>query len=106
NLLLLAITAPSARGVSVNDFVARTYTDTNGTIPYRLFIPANYTTSSNYPIVLYLHGAGERGNDNSFQLVGETAQLVFAQETNQAIRPSFMVAPQCPAGADWTNNNI
>jgi predicted esterase len=96
----------NVRGVSVNNFLPLSYTDTNGTLPYRLFIPTNYTTSSNYPIVLYLHGAGERGSDNTLQLTGETAELVFVYDTNQAVRPAFMVAPQCPLNANWTNKDI
>ena len=33
-------------------------------LPYRILYPENYDKSKKYPLVLFLHGAGERGNDN------------------------------------------
>ena len=38
------------------------------TLNYRLLKPKNYNSSKQYPVHLFLHGAGERGNDNSSQL--------------------------------------
>lgn len=95
----LASLAPAA---TVDDFVARTYTDSTGTLPYRLFIPTNYNAATKYPLVLFLHGGGENGTDNRLQLTGQTGPLVFASATNQTTNPSFMVAPQCPVGGYWT----
>ncbi len=96
----------TARAVSVDDFVPRRYTNSTGVLLYRLFIPTNYTAAQRFPLVLFMHGAGERGNDNRNQLVGQTGELVFASETNQLKYPSFMVAPQCPSDASWTDTNI
>jgi len=92
--------------VSVDDFVARWFTNAQGVLPYRLFIPTNYTSAERFPLVLFLHGAGERGDDNRYQLVGQTGALVFASETNQMQHPSFMVAPQCPLGYSWTDSSM
>lgn len=103
---LLAGDSRSAQAVSVDDFVARWYTNAQGVLPYRLFIPTNYPSTQPSPLVLFLHGAGERGSDNSYQLVGQTGCLVFASETNQLKHPSFMVAPQCPDGYGWTDSSI
>ena len=99
----LAVGAGAEAAVSVNNFVPRTYTNAQGVLPYRLFIPTNYAAGGSYPIVLFLHGAGERGSDNRYQLVGQTGELVFASETNQLRNPSFMVAPQCPLNASWSD---
>src|SRR2546425_9841012 len=96
----------TAGAVSVDDFVPRRYTNSTGVLLYRLFIPTNYTAAQRFPLVLFMHGAGERGNDNRNQLVGQTGELVFASETNQLKYPSFMVAPQCPSDASWTDTNI
>jgi poly(3-hydroxybutyrate) depolymerase len=92
--------------VSVDDFVARWFTNTQGVLPYRLFIPTNYDSAERFPLVLFMHGAGERGNDNRYQLVGQTGALVFAAETNQLDHPSFMAAPQCPVGYSWADSSI
>ena len=78
---------PDLYGQSVDDFEARTYSDGNSTIPYRLFVPADYDPTQSYPLVLFLHGAGERGSDNRLQLTGQTAPLVFVRPENQAQWP-------------------
>ena len=38
--------------------------DNGVTLPYRLFVPENYNAAKKYPLLLYLHGAGELGDDN------------------------------------------
>jgi poly(3-hydroxybutyrate) depolymerase len=92
--------------VTVDNFVPRKYTNSSGVLPYRLFIPTNYSPAQKLPLVLFMHGAGESGSDNRYQLVGQTGALVFASETNQLKYPSFMVAPQCPMGSSWADSNI
>jgi len=69
-------------------------------IPYRLFVPKGYDAAKKYPLILFLHGAGERGTDNEAQLVhAEVLDLV--SDKVAAKHPCFLVAPQCPAGAKW-----
>jgi predicted peptidase len=67
------------------------------TLPYRLLVPQAYDAQKKYPIVLFLHGAGERGNDNEAQL--KHAQ--FLRLTSDPKHPCFVVAPQCPADDTW-----
>ena len=33
-------------------------------LPYRILLPKNFDSTKEYPLLLFLHGAGERGNDN------------------------------------------
>ncbi len=99
------------RNPNVYDFLPFTYNDGVGdTMPYRLFVPTNYAATQSYPLVLFLHGAGERGSDNTTQLTGETGELAFVFNENQAAVPSFMLAPQCPAyipeTTGWTDTTI
>src|SRR5690348_12354880 len=79
----------NASAVTVDNFIPRRYTNSSGVIPYRLFISTNYSAAQQFPLVLFLHGAGESGSDNRYQLVGQTGALVFASETNQLKYPSF-----------------
>ena len=74
-------------------------------MPYRLFIPANYNPNNSYPLVLFLHGAGERGTDNNAQLTANKGATLWAETANQATHPCFVVAPQCPAGKQWVNTD-
>ncbi|NLF09364.1 MAG: prolyl oligopeptidase family serine peptidase [Pirellulaceae bacterium] len=68
-------------------------------LPYRLMKPERVESDKRYPLVLFLHGAGERGNDNDRQLVHCAAE--FAKDENRRKYPCFFVAPQCPAGKSW-----
>jgi predicted peptidase len=79
----------------------RVYRDASGdSLPYRLFIPAKYDRQQKYPLILFLHGAGERGDDNSRQLV-HAGVLRFVSDAVAARQPCFLVAPQCPNGCRW-----
>lgn len=78
----------------------RTYTDSDGkTLPYRLLKPDDYDAKKTYPLVIFLHGAGERGDDNEKQLVHGVPE--FAKAENRQKYPCFLIAPQCPAKAKW-----
>lgn len=73
------------------------------TVPYRLLQPADYDPRKPYPLVLFLHGAGERGDDNEAQL--RHGVWEFAKPANRKKYPCFLIAPQCPKRqkwADWT----
>ena len=99
-LLLALVCAPAfAQTYTVDDFHAATYTDPLGNmLPYRLFVPKNYDAAKAYPLVTFLHGAGERGSDNRLQLTGQTAELDYI---NQSTADTFMLAPQCPSNDQW-----
>ena len=43
--------------------VTQIYRDEEGEHRYGLFLPAGYTPQRSWPVVLFLHGAGERGRD-------------------------------------------
>ena len=79
----------------------RIYRSADGhTLPYRLHVPKGYDPAHAYPLILFLHGAGERGTDNEAQLVHpEVLRLI--DDKVAATHPCFLVAPQCPAGARW-----
>jgi uncharacterized protein YjdB/predicted esterase len=74
-------------------------------MPYRLFIPAGYSPDKHYPLVLFLHGAGERGSDNNAPLNGSRGAKLWAEADNQAKHPCFVLVPQCPTASQWVNTN-
>ncbi len=63
---------------------------------YRLFVPEPYDPVAAYPLVLFLHGAGESGNDNEAQLTANQGATVWAKPQEQARHPCFILAPQNP----------
>ena len=68
-------------------------------LPYRILYPENYDQSKKYPLLLFLHGAGERGNDNEKQLIH--GSKLFLTEENRKNFPAIIVFPQCPAESFW-----
>jgi predicted peptidase len=78
----------------------KTFTDADGKmLSYRLMKPENYDSKERYPLVVFLHGAGERGDDNEKQLIHGVPE--FAKPENRKKYPCFLVAPQCPEKKSW-----
>ncbi len=75
------------------------YISNGHTLPYRILYPENYDKTKKYPLILFLHGAGERGNDNEKQLI-HGAKL-FLNEENRRNFPAIVVFPQCPQESFW-----
>lgn len=71
----------------------------NDTMLFRFLFPADYDSSKIYPLVIFLHGAGERGNDNESQL--SFAGKVFSDEKFMKKYPAFVLLPQCPEEYRW-----
>jgi predicted peptidase len=67
-------------------------------LPYRLFVPRDLEPGRRYPLVVYLHGAGDNGDDNVRQLGPTVAALIGLSERTQA---AFILAPQAPWGRNW-----
>lgn len=74
------------------------------TLPCRLFIPERYAIGNHdesYPLLIFLHGAGERGANNESQLVhGRPFMAKAAHDFN-----CFVLAPQCPGDKIWAGRH-
>lgn len=70
----------------------------NDTLPYRLQAPIAVAEGQKYPLVIALHGSGERGNDNERTL---TWFAPLASDTLRVQYPAFVLVPQCPKGKRW-----
>lgn len=89
-------------GAGTDDFSREIYKSSDGlALPYRLLKPKDYDPNKRYPLVVFLHGAGERGDDNQSQLKWGVG--LFGEPANRDKFPCFVVAPQCPAGKQWVN---
>lgn len=76
----------------------------NITLPYQLFRSEKAeTTTEAVPLVVFLHGAGERGNDNNAQLKYCVNYFLDDTITNQY--PFLLLVPQCPEGKRWVNTD-
>ena len=70
------------------------------TLNYRMLLPKDFDVSKSYPLVLMLHGAGERGSDNKTQLTHGSA--LFLKQTTRDSFPAIVIFPQCPKNDYWS----
>ena len=70
-------------------------------MPYRLYLPLNYSPATNYPLVLFFHGAGSIGYDNIQQVNQHIAGLIARTYSDY---PAILVAPQVNNG-EWSPYN-
>ncbi|RIJ34466.1 carboxylesterase family protein [Pontibacter oryzae] len=101
-LLLLASIDAQAQQGELDAYERKMYTNGNDTLPYRILYPKGFNPSKKYPLVLVLHGAGERGNNNEAQLVYGAKRFLEEQEQF----PAIVVFPQCPKDSYWSNVDI
>jgi predicted peptidase len=105
-ILLLAALAVAQKREDV--LVAKVYKGSQGrTMPYRLYVPENYDKQKKYPLVLYLHGGGGRGDDNRKQIEGGNGYIVdlLVSRATQTKYPSIVVVPQSP-DEGWIRNDL
>ncbi len=80
---------------------AREWKAADGTVlKYRWSAPASPEPGKTYPLVLFLHGSGERGDDNKAQLKHGVMPIIRGAE--KLGKPVFLIAPQCPADRWWS----
>src|SRR6266446_6119918 len=97
---------PLGFGDMFEDFGSYAFTGTSKLrMPYRLLVPKDLKASTRYPLVLFFHGSGERGDDNQKQLQHGVRR--FAAQASQTGYACFVLAPQCPTDLDsqptmWT----
>jgi len=73
----------------------------NDTLKYRILKPLNFDSNKKYPVHLFLHGAGEVGDDNELQLT-HGAEL-FLKKENRINYNSWVIFPQCAKNDYWAN---
>ena len=71
----------------------------NDSLRYRLLVPEKAAPGKAFPLVVFLHGAGERGSDNERQLTW--GSQIFLNPVNRAKYPAYVLFPQCPNNYFW-----
>ena len=107
NLFLAASLAVSlsAPAQDLSMYQKEEFTSPDGaTLRYRILYPDGYDRSKKYPLILVLHGAGERGSDNEKQLVH--GSRMFLDPAVRKKFPAIVVFPQCPEESYWSSVQI
>jgi len=99
-VLLISLTLPAVGDVETG-FINGVVQANGKTMPYVVYVPRNYTPEKQWPVILFLHGAGEVGTDGFRQvLVGIGQQLMV----NPKRFPCLVVMSQLPSGAAWSGS--
>lgn len=72
------------------------------TLKYRILFPKDFSEEKEYPVVLFLHGAGERGDDNQAQLTHGSELFLKHQEEF----PAIVIFPQAPKDDYWAKVEV
>lgn len=76
-------------------FEKKVYVTQDGySLNYRLYLPEDYSEDKEYPLILFFHGAGEKGNENELQLRLGVAKMFSC--SSGKVEQCIVVAPQCP----------
>ncbi|SMO84377.1 Phospholipase/Carboxylesterase [Saccharicrinis carchari] len=82
-------------------FIKKEFVKDGATLKYNILYPQKMKSGKKYPLVLFLHGSGERGTDNQKQLTHGSA--LFLKEELRKKYPAVVLFPQCPPKVMWTH---
>lgn len=101
--LALALVLLSWKAVSqpANLYEKQLFVIGEDTLRCRILTPVNFSPAKKYPLVVFLHGAGERGEDNEKQLLWGAD--FFADSASRARFPAIVIFPQCPTESYWAS---
>jgi predicted peptidase len=100
-LLLFIVFAFVANG----QFEKKSFQVSDGKVlPYQIMYPKDYKPGKKYPLLVVLHGAGERGDDNEVQM--KYGKNVFLDSLNRINYPAIVIFPQCPKDSYWSSVKI
>ncbi len=89
---------PRVNGGVATGFINKALEDGKHTWRYVVYVPDNYTPDKAWPLIVFLHGAGERGDDGLKQTqVGIGTAIRFHPDRF----PAIVLMPQCPEDAFW-----
>jgi len=97
---LLAANAVQAKKPETG-FLDRTVIVQGASYKYEVFVPENWSPKQKWPIVLFLHGAGERGEDGLFQTQVGIGRAIREHRDRF---PAIVVLPQCRKNIWWSQS--
>lgn len=98
-VVLLLIIAGVAKSQDLSEYKFAEFREGVHTLPYRILLPVAFDSSKKYPLVIFLHGALQKGNENEAQL--NIGGRYFLREENRSRFPAIVLFPQCPQNDSW-----
>lgn len=102
NLALFLLFFPILLVAQPSRFSHESYKEGTSELKYRFLYP-DAISGKKLPLVVFLHGSGERGDDNDAQLKWGVMQ--FATDEAMKNFPAYVIAPQCPENDTWYAQN-
>jgi len=90
---------PGSR-TTTTGFLDRSVRSSGTDYPYVVYVPRDYSTSKRWPVILFLHGGAERGDDGLKQ---SEVGLGSAIRRRSRLYPALVVMPQCPGKERWAH---
>lgn len=102
--MLLLIGSMGTQAQDLKKYDKGSFIKGKDSIYYRILFPENFDATKKYPILFFLHGRGESGNDNQKQLTHGAKQ--FLKDDFRKQFPAIVVFPQCAESSYWANVEI
>jgi predicted peptidase len=105
-VLLSMIALPGCSSMpsrTTGEFLERQVTVQGKQRGYQVFVPAASAAKGKLPVILFLHGSGERGSDNRIQLDAGLGPYV---RTHLSDFPAIVIFPQVEEDGEWMGANV
>jgi len=99
-IALFAAAPLKAEDKAERGFLNKVFKGKDGDSKYVIFVPHGYNADKDYPLILFLHGAGERGSDGEApvrQGIGNAIKFKGGEKRF----PFFVIFPQCRSKGTW-----
>lgn len=101
-VLFLLLMPASAVAQDLEEYKKEQFIQGQDTLNYRILYPKGFSKDKKYPLVLFLHGAGERGSDNESQLTH--GGKLFLEKSEEF--PAIIIFPQAPKNDYWAKVEV
>ncbi len=99
-IFLLTLAAPALARRQETGFLNRIIAVGQADYRYQVYVPAQWNKKEKWPVILFLHGAGERGDDG---LVQTEVGIGAAIRRHPDRFPAVVIFPQCRKNVWWTD---
>lgn len=104
-LIVALVGLIGSRANGQQNFEKRDFVSAKGdTLKYQVLFPRSYSDEKEFPLVIFLHGSGERAGDNQLQM--KHGSRMFSNPANMEKYPAIVLFPQCPANDTWIGNTL
>ena len=94
---------PTISEGQLRGFVDQTVIFGNTTSAYQMYLPSRWAESDSWPVILFLHGSGERGSDGEQPTEVGLGQVI---REDPGRVPAIVTFPQCRDGAQWSDPDM